>query len=466
MLKRDRLDLHKKIADTLAANFPAIAKTEPEILAHHYTRAELADAAVPNWLAAGQLALSRFAPTEALGHLDSGLRLVNRLAESPDRDRLELALHMATASAYNATQGWASDRTKATYDRALPIIQRLGSDESTFDTMIGIYYFYNVRGLMEEGTPVIVDAVNYADRQGSAANKLVAYQAFGQNTLYRGEFSKSVDCLETSMSVYERAKHAALANVWGTDFYASDLAWLGSVYWLVGWPDQASMAVERAREHAQSMHQANTEAWVEAICSLARLLQGELDLAVETAISACQKASGIDFKIMEHIARAVLGAARILQGANSVGISGLESGLASFEGLGGGSFVPWWKSILGFGYAKDGRFDDAQRLLDDAGRQAEFGGQIWSDPIINEMRGKVSLLKGERAQAIDHFKTGFEIAHNLASPSLALRLATNLAVLVDPEAGRSILRPVYHQFTEGFSAPDLRAAKQVLETLN
>ena len=466
MLKRDRLDLHKKIAETLAANFPAIAETEPEILAHHYTRAEIADAAVPKWLAAGQLALSRFAPTEALGHLGSGLRLINRLAESRDRDRLELALHMATAAAYNATQGWASDHTKATYDRALPIIKRLGNDESTFDTMIGIYYFYNVRGQMDQGAPIIVDAVNYADRQGSAANKLVAYQAYGQNTLYRGEFSKAVDCLEMSMSVYDRAKHAALANVWGTDFYASDLAWLGSVYWLVGRPDQASLAVERAREHAQSMQQAHTEAWVESICSLARLLQGELDLAVETAISACEKASAIDFKVMECIARAVLGAAHILQGANSLGISELESGLASFQGLGGGCYVPWFNSILAFGYAKDGRFDDAQRLLDGAGRQAELGGEIWSDPLISEMRGKVSLLKGERPQAIDHFTTGLETAHNLASPSLALRLATNLAVLVDPDAGRSILGPIYHQFTEGFAAPDLRAAKQVVETLN
>ena len=82
------------------------------------------------------------------------------------------------------------------------------------------------------------------------------------------------------------------------------------------------------------------------------------------------------------------------------------------------------------------------------------------------MRGKVSLLNGERPQAMEHFKIGPRIAHNLASPSLALRLATNLAVLVDSDTGRSILGHIYHQFTEGFAAPDLRAAKQVLGALN
>ena len=41
----------------------------------------------------------------------------------------------------------------------------------------------------------------------------------------------------------------------------------------------------------------------------------------------------------EHGARAVLRAARILEGTNSGGISELESGLATFEGLDGGSQV-------------------------------------------------------------------------------------------------------------------------------
>ena len=466
MLKRDRLTLHKEIAETLTANFPTISETEPEILAHHYTRAELADAAIPKWLAAGRLALSRFAPTEALGHLRSGFNLIDRLPVSQDRDSVELALLMTTAAAYNATEGWASDYTKTTYDRALPIIQRLGSDESTFDTMIGIYYFYNVRGQMDEGAPVIVDAVTYADKKGSAANKLVAYQAYGQNTWYRGEFAKSVDCFETSMSVYDRAEHAAVANVWGVDFYASDHAWLGSAYWLVGRPDQASSAVLRALEHAKTMQQANTEAWVESICSFARLLQGELDLAVETAISACQKSAAIDYKIMEYIARAVQGAAYILQGANSLGINELERGLASFQGLGGGSYVPWWNSILAFGYAKDGRFDDAQRLLDAAERQAEEEGEVWSDPIIREMRGKAFLLEGENAKAAGQFRDGLEIANTLNSPSMALRVATPLAKIVEPDEGRAVLEPIYQSFTEGFSAPDLVAAKQALDELN
>ena len=196
------------------------------------------------------------------------------------------------------------------------------------------------------------------------------------------------------------------------------------------------------------------------------LLQGELDLAIGTATSACQKSAAIDFKVMEYIARAVLGAAHFLQGSNSLGVNELESGLTSFQELGGGSYVPWWNSILALGYATDGRFDDAQRLLDGAEEKAKMGGEIWSDPIISEMRGKVSLLNGERAQAIAHFKTGLETARNLASPSLALRLATNLATLVDTDARRGLLEPIYRQFTEGFDAPDLRAAKQVLEALN
>jgi tetratricopeptide (TPR) repeat protein len=465
MLKRDRQNLHQRIAEALIENLPAIAETEPELLAHHYTAANLADMAVPKWLSAGQLAVARFAHPEALGHLKSGLDLIDRLAESLDRDRTELAFHMAIASAYSATEGWASDNTKLAYDRAEPIIRRLGGDESVFDTMIGIYYYYNVSGQMDKGEPIIRDAVRYADKQGTAAQKLVAYQALGQNTWYRGAFAESVESLQTSMSFYDRTEHAVLANVWGVDFYASDHAWLGSTYWLIGKPEQASLAVDRARAHAQLMEQPHTVAWVEAITALARLVQGEHDLAVTTAISAREKSGAIEFKIMEAIAWWVAGAARISRGERDDGIAELERGLEMWADLGGRAYVPWVSTILAVGYAQDKRFNEARALIDDAVEQAATDGEIWSDASIEECRAKISLLAGDDRGAMKQFQKALRISEQLGSPSLALRMAIHIARLSEPEEVRAILAPHYDWFTEGFDTPDLKDAKALLEEL-
>jgi predicted ATPase len=59
--------------------FPNVATTEPEVLARHLTTAGLAEAAIPLWHAAGELALKRTALAEAIAHLNQGLELVSAL---------------------------------------------------------------------------------------------------------------------------------------------------------------------------------------------------------------------------------------------------------------------------------------------------------------------------------------------------------------------------------------------------
>ena len=92
LLKSRRQELHAKIARVIEQRFPNIKTTEPEVLAHHLTAAGLAEAAIPLWQAAGELALKRMALTEAIAHLNQGLELVSTLPPSSERDASELGL--------------------------------------------------------------------------------------------------------------------------------------------------------------------------------------------------------------------------------------------------------------------------------------------------------------------------------------------------------------------------------------
>ena len=73
LLKRDRQDLHRQIGEALIEKSPSIAETEPELLAHHYTRANLPNDAIPYWLKASQNALQSSALAECVDHGRSGL---------------------------------------------------------------------------------------------------------------------------------------------------------------------------------------------------------------------------------------------------------------------------------------------------------------------------------------------------------------------------------------------------------
>ena len=54
LLKSTRQQYHQRIAQVLEAQFPEIAETQPELLAHHYTEAGLTEQAVGYWQKAGQ----------------------------------------------------------------------------------------------------------------------------------------------------------------------------------------------------------------------------------------------------------------------------------------------------------------------------------------------------------------------------------------------------------------------------
>ena len=49
LLKSTRQQYHQRIAQVLEAQFPETAETQPELLAHHYTEAGLAEPAVGYW---------------------------------------------------------------------------------------------------------------------------------------------------------------------------------------------------------------------------------------------------------------------------------------------------------------------------------------------------------------------------------------------------------------------------------
>jgi hypothetical protein len=70
LLKSVRHAHHRRIANTLSADFPDVVSAHPELLAHHFTAAGLSDQAIPYWLSAARLALQRYANHEAIGHAD------------------------------------------------------------------------------------------------------------------------------------------------------------------------------------------------------------------------------------------------------------------------------------------------------------------------------------------------------------------------------------------------------------
>jgi predicted ATPase len=81
LIKSRRQVLHRRVGEVLRAQFSAIASTEPELLAHHFTQAGLTEAAIEWWSKAGLRSLERSALIEAVEQLTRALDLIPNIAQ-------------------------------------------------------------------------------------------------------------------------------------------------------------------------------------------------------------------------------------------------------------------------------------------------------------------------------------------------------------------------------------------------
>ena len=103
-------------------------EANPELIADHYTEAGLDEEAVEFWREAGDLAVARSAPKEAIAHLGQALALLKRFPASPHRSRTELGLQTTLGAALIAARGFAAPEVGEAYARAQQLCQELGDD--------------------------------------------------------------------------------------------------------------------------------------------------------------------------------------------------------------------------------------------------------------------------------------------------------------------------------------------------
>jgi class 3 adenylate cyclase len=140
LLRSRRQRIHADIARALEEKFADQIAAAPATVARHCTEAGLADPAARYWLAAGELALSRSAYAEADRYVDAGLALIPRLPRGTDTQSLELALHVARATALSPLKAYTASETVAAFSAAKRLLDAgVGDDSQRFFVLIGLF---------------------------------------------------------------------------------------------------------------------------------------------------------------------------------------------------------------------------------------------------------------------------------------------------------------------------------------
>ena len=106
--------------------FPERGETQPELLAHHFPEAGLAEQAVRYWQRAGQLASDRSANLEAISHCTTGIELLTTLPETPAHTQQALTLYIALGAALRWRKGTPRPMWSTPYTQARALCQQTG----------------------------------------------------------------------------------------------------------------------------------------------------------------------------------------------------------------------------------------------------------------------------------------------------------------------------------------------------
>ena len=188
LLRNRRQHLHGRMAAALEAQFPEKAKSQPELLAHHFTEAMKAERAVEYWKKAGQQALARSAMIEAGALLRKGLSLVSSLSDSPRRLEHELDLQIPLGRAVLAVQGFGASEAADIYARARLVCEQIRPHQ-LLPVVFGQWIYHLNRDDMERAQELAADIRQLGEIQDDIVARVAGCRASATTCMYIGDFA-------------------------------------------------------------------------------------------------------------------------------------------------------------------------------------------------------------------------------------------------------------------------------------
>ena len=473
LLRDRRHALHARIARALEETFPDIAATQPEVLAHHFTEADLAENAVAYWQAAGQRAAERSAHAESLAHLYKGLALVRRVADPAERARRELALQLVLAPVLIATKSYSAPEVEQAYLRARDLCQQEGDVAQLFAVNWGLWLIYQQRCEFKAARGLLDGLFAVARQSADPALLLQAHHAAWTTLLHLPELTACRTHLEAGLALYRPDAHRAHTFLYGGhDAAVCNRYTAAATLWPLGFPEQALATAREAVSMAREL--SHPFSLVLALVFAAMIYQHRREAEpaqehAETAIAVCA-----EYGIAPHLAAAgsiLRGWAIAVRGQAVEGIAEICGGLAAVEPTGVRIRRPYYLALLAEASAWAGEIEQGLTALVEAARIVEETGERRWEAEIYRLTGELTLARrgGDRTEAEGWFQRALDVAGCQNAKCLELRAAISLARLWRDRGkrreARELLAPVYGWFTEGFGTPDLKQAKAMLDEL-
>ncbi|HSF03965.1 MAG TPA: hypothetical protein VLA62_13210, partial [Solirubrobacterales bacterium] len=394
LLRSTRQRYHRRTAEVLGEQFPEIAESQPELVAHHFTEGGLPAQAVVHWRRAGRRAIERSASVEAIGHLEKALDQLKNQPDGVDRQRFELELQTTLGSVLMAAKGYAASEVEAAYARARQLCEQLDESSQLFTVLRGLWGFHVVRADLHTAYELGEQCLALAHRAPTPVAVVWAHYQLGMTLFHLGELASSRHHLEQSFAAYDRERRRAPRPL--QDPGVACLSYMGMVTALLGYPDQAREANREAISLAGKLSHPFSLAYAWTIgASASQVCQdvGETRVRAEAA-NVLARQHGIPyFWAYGPILR---GWALSAQGGGDEAIAEQQRGAAAYRETGAELARPYFLSMLADSYRRRGRTDEGLATVETALDIGARTGERWIEAELYRLKGELLCVASPR----------------------------------------------------------------------
>ena len=417
------------------------------------------------YLQAARKAVRVFANRETVMLARRGLDLVEKLAESSERDRLELALLITLGAPLKDTEGWAAPEVKRVYERAHRLCRQIGQAPELFPALFGLWLFHSSVSPVSASRDMGLQLLDLAEKSDDTGMMLQAHHALATTYVVGGNWTATREHADKGLALYDENAHREHKYLYGGhDPGTCCLGWSALCLWMLGFADQAIDRGRRSLELGQKLGHPMTLALTHWGFGTLLQLQGDAE-ATEQQAEACQRI------VSEHglpvFPRGLQGWALVQQGRTKEGLMLLHQTLdATVKAP--LSWRVYFIVLLGESLMNAGHLDDAWKILslgDDLLGHTEVGAYV---PELHRLQGEILMKSGTQrlptAEAC--LRRALGLARSQKAKALELRAATSLCRLLhgrdEGAVAQAQLIELYDSFTEGFQSNDLDSAKAII----
>jgi class 3 adenylate cyclase/predicted ATPase len=388
LLHSRRRELHARIAIALEEHFAETVASQPALLAHHFTEADVPPRAIHWWQMAAERSRRQSANVEATLQYQRALELLQRVPESAERDRYEVMLRNQLNPAIYAAMGPAAAERGANFAKLVELHARLGDTARMFPVMWGQCVVSFARCELTESAEKTREYLRLAEDRGDAVAQTAGYLHLGHTELLRGAIHTGLESLDRALALYRPEHRTALIGDYALDLHSLALSCRCLALQQLGHAGQAALLAEQAADEAKQGGHFVTISHVLFQVALSHMIAGDVaatqQFAKELAIFS-ERHQGVYWRSHADILQ---GWAMARAGRIDEGLTRMREGTVQRARMQGRAWEPQYVAQEAELLTSQGRGMQALRRLDEA------------DALINATDHRVSEAELHRQRAL------------------------------------------------------------------